>query len=275
MNRLSNTTLAHLLLLAVVIVWGATFVLVKEALHDASPLLFNLLRMTLAFLALALVNHRQLRQINRKAILSSLIAGLFLAAGYQFQTLGLALTTPAKAAFIVGLIVVFVPLFTLFPALRPSNTPAPRWTAGLGAFVAFAGLLLLTTPPGTSWHNLLSSIGPGDLLVLACAVAFAAHLLALSHAATKVSTGQLATLQVGVATLIMTVTLPLGGRLYLALTPRLLIALAVTSRLRVATRWLVITGLGWFGRLGGNTATESKGRHRCRGSARHHFNEPR
>ncbi|MGH9595565.1 MAG: EamA family transporter, partial [Edaphobacter sp.] len=44
--------MAHLLLLAVVFVWGATFVLVKDALQDASPLLFNLLRMTLAFIAL-------------------------------------------------------------------------------------------------------------------------------------------------------------------------------------------------------------------------------
>ena len=47
-KRLSPSTIAHLLLLAVVFVWGATFVLVKDALNDASPLVFNLLRMTLA-----------------------------------------------------------------------------------------------------------------------------------------------------------------------------------------------------------------------------------
>ena len=80
-RRLSDSTLAHILLLAVVFVWGATFVLVKDALHDASPLLFNLLRMTLAFIALVIVNHRELRHINRRAILSGLMVGLFLAAG--------------------------------------------------------------------------------------------------------------------------------------------------------------------------------------------------
>ena len=37
MQRISNSTLAHLLLLTVVIIWGTTFVLVKDALHDASP----------------------------------------------------------------------------------------------------------------------------------------------------------------------------------------------------------------------------------------------
>src|ERR1700722_15739874 len=135
-------------------VWGATFVLVKDALQDASPLLFNHLRMTLAFVALVIVNHRQLRSINRRALFSGLVVGLFLAAGYQFQTAGLARTTPAKSAFITGLVVVFVPLFTAIPIIRPTNTPPPRWNTAIGALLAFAGLLLLTTPAGTSWQNL-------------------------------------------------------------------------------------------------------------------------
>ncbi|HEY0786202.1 MAG TPA: EamA family transporter, partial [Acidobacteriaceae bacterium] len=59
-----RTTLAHLLLLAVVFVWGVTFVLVKDALAGVSPLLFNLLRMTLATLALGLVYRRDLRHIH-------------------------------------------------------------------------------------------------------------------------------------------------------------------------------------------------------------------
>ena len=154
-QRLSPSTLAHILLLAVVFVWGTTFVLVKDALQDASPLLFNLLRMALAFIALAIVNHRQLRHINRHALYSGLIVGLFLAAGYQFQTTGLARTTAAKSAFITGLVVVFVPLFTIVPALRSPNTPPPRWTTAIGALLAFSGLLLLTTPAGTVIDDLL------------------------------------------------------------------------------------------------------------------------
>ena len=238
-RRLSDSTLAHLLLLAVVIVWGATFVLVKDALQDVSPLLFNLLRMTIAFIALAIVNRRQLRHISRRSLISGLIVGLFLAAGYQFQTAGLALTTPAKSAFITGMVVVFVPLITIVPALRSSNTPAPSWSAAVGALLAFSGLLLLTTPTGTSWHNLFASIGLGDVLTLACAIAFAGHLISLSHASTQVSTGQLATLQIGVAAALMAITLPLGGHPQLAITPRLLIALAVTSLLATAAAFTI------------------------------------
>jgi drug/metabolite transporter (DMT)-like permease len=239
LRRLSDSALAHLLLLAVVFVWGATFVLVKDALRDVSPLLFNLLRMTLAFIALAIVNHRQLRHISRKALISGLVVGLFLAAGYQFQTAGLALTTPAKSAFITGMVVVFVPLFTIVPAFRSANTPAPRWATAIGALLAFSGLLLLTTPTGTSWHTLFASMGLGDVLTLACAIAFAGHLISLSHTSSQVPTGQLATLQIGVAAALMAITLPLGGRPHLAATPRLLIALAVTSLLATAAAFTI------------------------------------
>jgi drug/metabolite transporter (DMT)-like permease len=238
-RRLSDSALAHILLLTVVIVWGATFVLVKDALRDVSPLLFNLLRMTLAFLALAIVNHRQLQHIDHRAMISGIVVGVFLAAGYQFQTTGLALTTAAKSGFITGMVVVFVPLFTVIPALRSSNTPAPRAATAIGALLAFTGLLLLTTPAGTSWHNLFAGIGLGDILTLACAIAFACHLIALSHTSSRVATGQLATIQIGVAAALMAITLPLGGHPHLAITPRLLIALAVTSLLATAAAFTI------------------------------------
>jgi drug/metabolite transporter (DMT)-like permease len=237
--RLSPSTLAHLLLLSVVAVWGATFVLVKDALQDASPFLFNLLRMTLAAITLIIVNRRSLRNLTRSTVLSGLVVGIFLAAGYQFQTAGLARTTAAKSAFITGLVVVFVPLLSAIPTIRPASAHAPRWSSALGALFAFAGLLLLTTPAGTAWGNLFASIGSGDLLTLLCSIAFAAHLLSLAHTSPRVPIAQLATLQITVAALVMAITLPLGGHLYLNLTPRLMIALAVTSLLATAAAFTV------------------------------------
>jgi drug/metabolite transporter (DMT)-like permease len=237
--RLSPSTLAHLLLLAVVAIWGATFVLVKDALNDASPLLFNLLRMTLAAIALAIVNRRHLRHLTRPTLVAGAIVGLFLAAGYQFQTAGLARTTAAKSAFITGLVVVFVPLLTAIPGIRPANAHAPGWPALLGALLAFAGLLFLTTPPGTTASNIFTSIGLGDLLTLICAIAFAGHLLSLAHTSTRIPIPQLSTLQIAFAALVMLITLPLGGPLYLHLTPRLLIALAITSLLATAAAFTI------------------------------------
>jgi drug/metabolite transporter (DMT)-like permease len=238
-RRLSPSTLAHILLLGVVAVWGVTFVLVKDALNDASPLLFNLIRMTIAAIALVIINHRHLKNLTRRSLISGLIVGLFLAAGYQFQTAGLARTTAAKSAFITGLVVVFVPAFTIFPILRPANAHAPRWATAIGALLAFSGLLFLTTPTGTTWQNLFSSIGLGDLLTLICAIAFAGHLLSLAHTSQKVPTAQLATLQIGTAAFIMAITLPLGGKPHLTITLRLLIALGITSLVATAAAFTI------------------------------------
>ncbi|HEY2038616.1 MAG TPA: DMT family transporter [Edaphobacter sp.] len=239
MPRLNPSTLAHILLLGVVMLWGVTFAVIKDALHDASPLLFNLLRMTLAAIALVIVNYRHLRHLTRQAFAAGAIVGLFLAAGYQFQTSGLAHTTAAKSAFITGLVVVFVPLLTAIPGLRPVSTPAPGISTLLGALLAFAGLLLLTTPSGTSWSTLFTSIGLGDILTLICALAFAGHLLALAHTSPKVPIPQLATLQIAFAALIMAATLPLGGSIYLSITPRLVIALAITGLLATAAAFTI------------------------------------
>jgi drug/metabolite transporter (DMT)-like permease len=150
---MSEKLRAHLLLLAVVAIWGSTFVLVKDALNDISPLLFNLIRM---------------------ALLGGAVAGFFLAVGYQFQTAGLALTTPSKSAFLTGLTVIIVPLLSVVPALRVPGSLRPGWNAYLGALVALLGITLMTAP-GLFSRNLPASgtgINLGDVLTLGCALRF-------------------------------------------------------------------------------------------------------
>ena len=236
MRTKSQARTAHLLLLAVVLIWGTTFTVVKSALPDASPFLFNLLRMAIAFAVLTAVNFRSLRQATRRDLLYASVAGLFLGLGYQFQTTGLALTTASKSGFITGLVVVIVPLLTFIPGVRPPHTPATRWPALAGALTAFTGLILLTT---TGASGLFSGIGLGELLTLACAIAFAAHLLTLGHAARLTSARTLGTIQIGVAALLMLLTLPIGGRPTFHATPRLFIALAITSILATAAAFTI------------------------------------
>ena len=230
--------LANLLLLGVVAVWGSTFALVKDALQDVSPFLFNLLRMAIASAALVAVNYGELRAVRRSTMLAGGITGVFLAAGYQLQTAGLARTTAANSAFLTGLVVVFVPCLSLLPALRSPQIPAPRRIMALGALLAFAGLVLMTTPAGIPARDLLGSLHAGDLLTLGCALAFAAHLLSLSHFAGE-SVSQLATLQIAACTAVMVMTLPLGGVLYLHPTARLLVALLITGLLATAVAFTV------------------------------------
>jgi drug/metabolite transporter (DMT)-like permease len=231
---------AYLLMLFVVAVWGTTFVVVKDALSDATPLAFNLVRMTLAFLVLAVAYRSHWREVNRRQLIAGAVVGFFLAMGYQFQTAGLVKTTPSKSAFITGLVVVLVPLFSAFRWLRPPGAKPPRWNAFIGAILAFGGILLLTLP--ATAKGLLpdfTSMNIGDLLTFGCTIGFTFHCLALGHASPRIRFQPLALLQVGFCALFMALSMPLIEHPHMHLTTRLCIALAVAAVLATAAAFSI------------------------------------
>ena len=236
---------AYTLMVLVVAVWGSTFVLIKGALAHATPAAFNLIRMTLAFAVMAVGYHRYWRGIRRWQVLSGALDGICLATGYQFQTLGLARTTPSKSAFITGLMVVLVPLLSAIPRLRPPGGHAPRWNAFAGVVLAFAGIILLTAPAGASASGLagflpdLGSINAGDVLTFGCAVAFAFHCIALGHTSPRIGFQTLALLQVGFCALFMAVSLPFIERPRVDWTPGLMGALAIAAVLATAAAFSI------------------------------------
>ena len=233
----SRSLRAHLLLLAAVCVWGSTFVIVKDALSDASPLLFNLIRMTLATLCLSVFYRSHFRRMNRKSLVAGAIVGLCLAMGYQFQTAGLRLTTPSRSAFITGTVVVLVPFLAVIPGLRPANAHRPRWNAWGGAVLGFIGIVLLTTPSGSGFD--FRAIGLGDLLTFGCALGFSLHVLALAHLSPRVPFEQLGILQVAFCTVYMAASLPLLEHPWIHWTPRLVVALLVTAVLATAAAFTI------------------------------------
>lgn len=195
----SRSALAHLLMLAVVAIWGMTFVVVKDALRDIAPQTFNALRMALAFAVLAVVYRGQWRSLTRQAWLAGAVAGACLATGYFFQTAGLVYTTPTNSAFLTGLVVVLVPFLATLPGLRAPGSEIPGWNAWLGALLAFAGVALLTTPAHSNWTRMLLRMNRGDALTLGCALGFAMHVIVLSRVTRHVPFRQVAMLQIGFA----------------------------------------------------------------------------
>src|SRR3970040_1032957 len=94
------------------ILWGATFVVVKDALDHASVFAFLALRFALATVLMALIFRRAVRQLTRSEVRAGALIGALLFCGYVFQTTGLLYTTPSKAAFITGFGVVLVPILS-------------------------------------------------------------------------------------------------------------------------------------------------------------------
>ncbi|MFZ0821340.1 MAG: DMT family transporter [Candidatus Acidiferrales bacterium] len=226
---MSTRLKADLALAACTLVWGATFVLVKGALRDASVFAFIATRFVISTALMAAIFWRPLQKTTRAEIRAGASLGLLMFSGYVFQTVGLLSTTPSKAAFITGSSVVMVPI--LHGIFWKSRIGPWVWA---GAASAFAGLYLLTVPKSG-----LTGLNHGDLIVGGCAVAFALHILFVGHFSPKYSVGALSFHQVAATMALSLVALPIVTLTHLEpfrfrLTPELLLALVVTAAFATA-----------------------------------------
>ncbi len=226
---MSSRIKADLALAACTLIWGATFVLVKSALRDASVFAFIATRFVIATALMAAIFWRPLQKTTRAEIRAGAWIGLLMFTGYVFQTVGLLGTTPSKAAFITSSSVVMVPV--LQGIFWRSRIGAWVWA---GAASALAGLYLLTVP-----RSGLTGLNHGDLLVGACAIAFALHILFVGHFSPKHSTGALSFHQVAATAALSLVALPIVTLTHLEAfrfrpSPELLLALVVTAAFATA-----------------------------------------
>ncbi|MBX7220398.1 MAG: DMT family transporter [Blastocatellia bacterium] len=161
----SKWAFAGLLLIA--FIWGSTFAIAKEVLTVFGPLQYISLRFGITALAALVLWGRSLRHTQRKTVWHGIGLGILLGIGFLTQTVGLAWTTASKSAFITGLSVPLVPLFGSllgWTRLHRGNL--------IGTGTALVGFFLLCYPTGG-----FSDINSGDVVSLACTVAFALHIL--------------------------------------------------------------------------------------------------
>ena len=218
----------------VTFVWGSTFVLIKNALNDVTPLLFNAVRMTVAASVLGAIYWRNIRTMSRHTFWAGSLVGVMMYAGYEFQTSGLKLTTPSKSAFLTGMSVVLVPIVLRLGWRKHVN----RWTV-LGVVVATAGLFFLTVPRGDNTFFAVNGINVGDLLTIGCAVCFAFQIVLLGQASERYGFEGVAFLQVAVSAVLMFVTVPVAERAQVTWSPTVLWAILITGLLGTAAAFTV------------------------------------
>jgi drug/metabolite transporter (DMT)-like permease len=241
-GRQPSGWLVDLSLIAVALIWGATFVLVKQALTGISTLLFLALRFAIATLALALIFRKEFRSPNlSRGLRAGLIAGCFLFSGYVLQTFGLKYTSASKTGFITGL---YIPLVPLFSSLVYKKIP--QTAEIMGVLAAFTGMALMTIQKD------LFDIGLGDLLVACCAVAYAFHILVLGRFAGSTNLGVLTVVQIATAFTISAGTFWWAEPVRVQWTAGLWIALLVTGLFATALAFAVQT---WAQRYSSPTRT--------------------
>lgn len=160
---------ANFYLIVATLMWGITFPLTRNALTEVDPFVFVTLRFALATLVLLPSVWVLFHKTTKSILFGSLIIGILNAVAYLCQTIGLETVHSARAAFITGSSIIFVPfLAPLFKLNKPSGLDM------LCALIGFLGLYVLMGI--THFH-----ITPGDLWVFFGAISFSLQITYLQR----------------------------------------------------------------------------------------------
>ena len=158
---MTKSALGGLLCGLAALIWGIAFVVMKTAL-DSLPVYWLLaIRFLGGSAAVALVFHKKAPLLRGRTLGHGILVGLFLAAAYIVQTLGLKGTTPGKNAFLTTIYCILVPFVDWIWSRR-----RPGGRVFLAAVLCLAGIGLISLSGGFS-------VAPGDGLSLLCGVLFA------------------------------------------------------------------------------------------------------
>ena len=174
-QKKSSRFIGEAALLVMTIIWGATFVIVKEAINDISSMLFVTTRFGIAGLILLAVLYFKKQKTMLDEVRAGLFLGLLLFLGFFTKTIGLKYTSATKSGFLTGTLVVMVPLFqTIIEKKFPSKG------AQLGTVLVFFGIIFLSSSANSLQYffsEIGTNFGIGEQLTLACAVFFALHVV--------------------------------------------------------------------------------------------------
>jgi drug/metabolite transporter (DMT)-like permease len=195
MTDSARRLIADLSLLSVAIVWGATFVVVKESVESTPVFSYLFLRFGLAFLVLLPWLLPRVHKLDAGLLGAGVLLGFLYYAAFGTQTLGLAEIPASISAFLTGLYVIAVPLLAwgLFHR-RPGRY------ALYASLIASAGLWFLTSPGGQI------SLSRGEWLSIACALLFALHIIATDYFTRRYDTWLLVGIQLLTVSLLSGVT---------------------------------------------------------------------
>lgn len=168
-NNKVKSTLCAFGLLAIAVIWGISFVVMKTAITDAPVLYVLSIRFLLAGIPLSLIFFKKFLKATKKDYLKGLILGLVLMTSYIFQSYGCKYTTASKNSMLTAIYGVIVPFAGWLFFKRK-----PKVYSVFFAIVAFVGVGLISI-------NGFESINIGDVLTVIGGVFYAIQIVLLSE----------------------------------------------------------------------------------------------
>ena len=158
------------LIILATIIWGSSFVVMKNSV-DVLPTFWLLaIRFSFAALVLAIVFIKRWKVLDKQYLIGGTVMGFCLFVAYAFQTFGLEETTPGKNAFFTAVYCVIVPfLYWVIARRRPDKFNV------LAAFLCIAGIALVSVTGDNA-----TAFNIGDVLTLIGGFFFACHIVAVA-----------------------------------------------------------------------------------------------
>lgn len=158
-------TIARLALLLATLIWGSSFIIMKDALDNIGTFFLLAVRFTGACILLAIVFFKKLKKLNKEVVKAGFVMGTALITAYILQTFGLAETTPGKNAFLTAGYCILVPfMFWAVAGTRPD-----RYNI-IAAVLCIAGIGLVALDDNLTMER-------GDVLTLMCCAFYALHII--------------------------------------------------------------------------------------------------
>ncbi len=168
MGKISKNVNAKMALFGAAIIWGSSFLIVKNSMDVMQPHMLLAFRFTIGCILLSMIFHKRLRKLSKDYFIKGGIIGLCLFLAYSLQTIGITDTTPGKNAFLTAIYCVIVPfLFWLVDKKKPDVFHV------IAAFISIIGIGLVSLSGEFT-------IRMGDAFTLAGGFVYAAHLVSVA-----------------------------------------------------------------------------------------------
>ena len=177
-----------LALLATAILWGTSFVVLKNTLSSIGTLWVLAIRFTFSALLMLCATFRSVRRASARCLRGGAWMGAALAAAYIVQTYGLVYTTPGKNAFLTSTYCVLTPFFSWAVYRR-----RPELSHLIAAVLCVAGIGFISLSEG------FSDVNRGDVLTVFCGVFYSIHILLIERFSDSGDTATLSTVQFAAA----------------------------------------------------------------------------
>lgn len=157
--------LGDLAVLTVALIWGATNVVIKDALGSITPYWFCALRFLIAWITVMLFFGKRAFSMPRRTMLAGTATGMVFICAYLAGAVALLYTTAGNQSFIISMSVVFVPLSVWLLTKK-----FPGWYAVASVMMCTAGMAGLMLDSSLS-------INIGDALCFASMMFVTAYIL--------------------------------------------------------------------------------------------------